>query len=160
MVGIPSPNSACTCSLLPSPHDSSVSQKASLGVTVKVIAWITNLPLPCGLSEVKWNEVTQSCPTLCDPKGCSLPGSSVRGIFQAWILEWVAISFSRGSSWPRDQTRVSHIAGRCFTVWATRGVSQKVQTSSINTTKISCMSIHQQWAIQKDMKTVMPFTIA
>ena len=50
---------------------------------------------------------------------CSLPGSSVHGIFQARILEWIAISFSRGSSQPRDWTRVSHIAGRCFTIWAT-----------------------------------------
>ena len=46
--------------------------------------------------------LAQSCPTLCDPMGCSLPGSSVRGIFQARILEWVAISFSRGSSRPGD----------------------------------------------------------
>ena len=45
---------------------------------------------------------------------------SVHGIFQARVLEWVAISFSRGSSWPRDQTRASHIAGRRFTVWASR----------------------------------------
>ena len=51
---------------------------------------------------------------------CSLPGSSVLGIFQARVLEWVVISFSRGSSQPRDQTQVSCIAGRRFTVWATR----------------------------------------
>ena len=57
---------------------------------------------------------------LCDPMDCSLPGSSVHGILQARILEWVAISFSRGSSQPRDQTRISCIAGRFFTVWATR----------------------------------------
>ena len=50
---------------------------------------------------------------------CSLPGSSVHGIFQARVLEWVAISFSRGSSWPRDQTQVSCIAGRRFNLWAT-----------------------------------------
>ena len=50
----------------------------------------------------------------------SLPGSSVHGIFQARVLEWVAISFSRGSSRPRDQTQVSRIAGRHFTLWATR----------------------------------------
>ena len=55
---------------------------------------------------------------LCDPMDCSLPGSSVHGIFQARILEWVAISFSRRSSRPRDWTRVSHIVGRRFTVWA------------------------------------------
>ena len=71
-------------------------------------------------SEVNWSEVAQSCPTLCDPMDCSLSGSSVHGIFQARVLEWVAISFSRGSSQPRDRTWVSHIAGRCFTVWATR----------------------------------------
>ena len=55
--------------------------------------------------------VTQSCGTLCDPMDCSLAGSSVHGILQARILEWVAIFFSRGSSRPRDRTWVSHIAG-------------------------------------------------
>ena len=49
----------------------------------------------------------QSCPTLCDPMDCSLPDSSVHGISQARILEWVAISSSRGSSQPRDQTHIS-----------------------------------------------------
>ena len=62
----------------------------------------------------------QSCPTLCDPLDSSPPGFSVHGILQARILEWVAISFSGRSSPPRDRTQVSHIAGRCFTVWATR----------------------------------------
>ena len=56
--------------------------------------------------------VTQSCLTLCDPMDCSLPGSSVHGILQARVLEWVAIPFSRGSSPPRDQTRVSYLTGR------------------------------------------------
>ena len=60
------------------------------------------------------------CPTLCDLIDCSLPGSSIRVIFQARVLEWVAISFSRGYTWPRDWTRVSCIVGRRFTVWATR----------------------------------------
>ena len=69
------------------------------------------------------SEVAQSCPTLCESMNCSLPGPSVHGIFQVRVLEWVAISFSRGSSWPRDRTPVSHIADRRFTVWATRGVS-------------------------------------
>ena len=67
-----------------------------------------------------WSEVSQSCPTLCNPMDCSLSGSSVYGIFQARVLEWIAISFSRGSSQPRNQTRVSCIAGRRFTIWATR----------------------------------------
>ena len=65
------------------------------------------------------SEVAQSCPTLCNPMDCSLPGSSVHGIFQAIVLEWIAISFSRGSSQPRDRTRVSRIIDRRFTVWAT-----------------------------------------
>ena len=70
------------------------------------------------------SEVAQSCPTLCDPMDCSPPGSSIHGIFQARGLEWVAISFSRGSSWPRDRTQASRIviAGRRFTGWATRQV--------------------------------------
>ena len=66
------------------------------------------------------SEVAQSCPTLCHPMDCSLPGSSLHGILQARVLEWVAISFSRGSSRPRDRTRVSHIPGRRFNLWATR----------------------------------------
>ena len=60
----------------------------------------------------------QSCPTLCGPMDYSLPSSSVHGIFQAWILKWVAISSLRGSFQPRDQTRIfcsSCIAGRFFT---------------------------------------------
>ena len=67
----------------------------------------------------KKKKVAQSCPTLCNPMDCSLPSSSIHGIFQVRILEWVAISFSRRSSRPRDWTRVSRIVGRCFTIWAT-----------------------------------------
>ena len=58
--------------------------------------------------------VTQLCPTLCHPRDCSPPGSSVQGTLQARILEWVATPSSRGSSQPRDQTQVSNIAGRVF----------------------------------------------
>ena len=68
--------------------------------------------------------VTQLCPTLCNPMDCSSPGSSVLGILQARILEWVAIPFSR-SSWPRNQTQVSCIAGRLFIIWATRKAPSK-----------------------------------
>ena len=57
---------------------------------------------------------------LCDPMDCRPPGSSVHGILQPRILEWVAISFSRGSSRPRDRNWVFRITGRCFTLWATR----------------------------------------
>ena len=59
------------------------------------------------------------CPALHDTMVCSLPGSSVHGIFQARTLEWVAISFSRGFSQPRDRTEVSCIPGGFFTAWAT-----------------------------------------
>ena len=66
-------------------------------------------------------KVPQLYPTLCETVDCSLPGSSVHGILQARILEWVADPFSRGSSQPRDWTQVSHIEGGFFTIWATRG---------------------------------------
>ena len=76
------------------------------------------------------SEVVQSCSTLCDPIDCSLSGSSVHGIFQAIVLEWVAISFSRGSSQPRARTQVSRIVECRFTVWATREVlGRKVMTN-------------------------------
>ena len=68
------------------------------------------------------SEVAWLCPTLFDPMDYSLPGSSVHGIFQARVLEWVAISFSRGSSWPRDWTQVFCLTVRLFTIWATREV--------------------------------------
>ena len=64
--------------------------------------------------------VAQLCPTLCDPLDCSLPDSSVHGILQTRILKWVAIPFSRGSFWNRDQIQVSCIIGRFLTVWDTR----------------------------------------
>ena len=70
------------------------------------------------------SELTQSCPTLCNPVDYSPPGSSIHGrVLEARVLECVAISFSRGSSWPRDQTKVSRIEGRHFTIWATREAS-------------------------------------
>ena len=79
---------------------------------------------------------------------CSLPASSIHGIFLARVLEWVAISFSRGSSWPRDQTQVSHIVGRCFTVWATREASiyiSEVYTENltVNIHTLNCSMDHQ-----------------
>ena len=65
-------------------------------------------------------KATQSHPTLCHSMDFSPPGYTVHGIFQARILEWVAIPFSRGSSQPRDRPQVSCIAGKFFTLWATR----------------------------------------
>ena len=89
--------------------------------TLQADSWPSEPPWkPC--LDHKWTEVkvVQSCPALCDPTYCSLPGSSAHGILQARILEWVAVSFSGESSQTRDRTQVSCITGRCFTVWATR----------------------------------------
>ena len=69
--------------------------------------------------------VAQLCPVLCNAIDCSPPGSSVHGIFQARTLEWIAISFSRRSSQPGDQTGVYHIVGRSFTPWATKEAPEK-----------------------------------
>ena len=69
--------------------------------------------------------VAQLYPILCDPMDCSPPVSSVQGILQARILEWIAIPFSRGSSQPMDQTLVSCIAGKLFTIWATGKTSRR-----------------------------------
>ena len=66
---------------------------------------------------VKWSEVAQLCLTLCDPMDCSPPGFSIHGIFQAWVLEWVATSFSRGSSLPRDWTQVSRVQHICMCIY-------------------------------------------
>ena len=65
-----------------------------------------------------------SCVRLWDIMDCSLPGSSIQGIFQTRVLEWVAISFSRGSSQPRDWNQVFCIVDRCFTTWANREVQE------------------------------------
>ena len=82
---------------------------------------------PCRYEKFKWKKVkvlvAHPCPTLSDPMDYSPPGSSVQGILQARILKWVAIPFSRG---PRDQTWVSHTAGRFFTIWANREVQFQV----------------------------------
>ena len=72
----------------------------------------------------------------------SLPGSSIHGTFQPRILGWVAISFSRGSSWPRDRTQVSRTAGRFFTIWATREALVKMWY----------VYIYRQWSIIQPQK--------
>ena len=121
-----------------------ISPKQSLGgprKQTRAIFWCGD-PTSCYFSEnqvlpfssnlyaydVLWSQgahycsVTQSCPTLFDSMNCSPPGSSVHWIFQARILEWVTISFSRGSSWLKDQTHVSCIGRRVLYHWATRKV--------------------------------------
>ena len=87
--------------------------------------------LPLIFSQLVWvyAKSLQSCLTLCNPMNCSLPGSSVHRILQARILEWVAIPFSSGSSWPRDWTQASCIAGRFFTIWATTEAPQLTSRS-------------------------------
>ena len=82
--------------------------------------------------------VTKLCPTLWDPTDCSPPGSSVYGILQARVLEWVAISFSRRSSSPRDLIQVSCIAGRLFTIWAKREAHRALIHSISSTFQLDC----------------------
>ena len=71
-----------------------------------ILAWEISWTVePGGLQSESASEVAQLCVTICDPMDCSLPGSSIHGIFQAKVLEWVAISLSRGSSWSRGRIR-------------------------------------------------------
>ena len=79
-------------------------EEAKTSTKAKVWRWKSK---SCASLSFVYVSITQSCPTLCDLVDCSLPGSSVQGILQVRRLEWVAIPFSRGSSWPRDWTRVS-----------------------------------------------------
>ena len=87
-----------------------------------------------------------SCVWFHDPVDCSPPGSSVHGISQARILEWIATSFSMGSSWPTDQTRVSRIAGRFFTVWDTRVTSLQMEPR----TKLLMLKVHTSFSTFQD----------
>ena len=84
--------------------------------------------------------VTQSCPTLCDSLDCSLPGSSVHGILQARILEWVVMPSSRGSSHLRNWTQVFCTVGRFLTIWDTREaldtVVRRLQNTSWNSSPV------------------------
>ena len=80
---------------------------------------------------------SQSCLILWDLMDCNLPHSSVCGIIKARIFEWVAISFFRGSSWPRDRTQVCCIAGGFFTIWATREATDNNNNNSKNNNTIA-----------------------
>ena len=112
--------------------------------------------------------VPQSCPSLCNPMDYNPSGSTVQGILQARILEWVAISFSRGSSLPRDQIWVSCIAGRFFTVWATREAlcpQVKVKVKSLSCARlfatpwiVACTKLLRPWDFQsKKYWSGLPF---
>ena len=84
----------------------------------------------------------------CDLMVCSLPGSSFHGILQARILEWVVISFSRASSWPRTQIQVSCIAGRFFTIWAMREAQGSKSSVHINEhNQWHCLSLGLEWKL-------------
>ena len=104
--------------------------------------------------KVKESEVAQSCPTLCDPMDCSLPGFSVHGISPARILEWVTISFSRGSSRPRNRTWVSCIGGRRFNLWAIREAQFQVY-SKVNQLYI-CMKVKSSLTLCNPMDCSPP----
>ena len=92
-----------------------------------------------GISD--FNEwLNQSCLTLFNPVDGSLSGSSVHGLLQVRILEWVAIPFSRGSSQPRDQIRVSPVAGTFFTVWV-------IREALVNMTKLILNPVDQHRGI-------------
>ena len=127
--GIPSPPLALFVVMLPKAHLTSHSRMSGSRWVI-IPSWLSGLcvflkntlemfkKLYINIVEFYVKvKVTQLCPTLCHPTDCSPPGSSVQGIHQARILEWVPIPFSRGSSWPKDRTQVSCTAGRFFTVW-------------------------------------------
>ena len=120
--------------------------------------WVLHWPPISHLSPSPWKSerVAQLCPILCDPMDYSLPGSSVHGILQARILEWVVISFSRGSFQPRNRTQVSCTAGRFFTLWATREtppspwVSLFPETHNIEIKPINNPTITSEWSSEKN----------
>ena len=103
----------------PSPGDHS-----PLNVLLKLVFYWGSLQLyPSGILACNFLFLWCLCPAFCNPMDCSLPSLSVHGILQTRILEWVTISFSRGSSWLRDWTQISCIAGGLFAIiWATREV--------------------------------------
>ena len=108
---------------------------------------------------IKMSEWSCSVMSNSLPRNCSPPRSSIHGIFQARILEWVAISFSRGSSRPRDQTQVSHIAGRCFTILATREVQKKKNQDEVSEIT-SVMQVKQLWSIEESLSSDKEWTWA
>ena len=123
---------------------------------------INNLRYADDITLMAESEVTQLCPTLRDPMDCSLLGSSIRGVLQARIVEWVAMPSSRGSSQPRDWTQVSHIAGRFFTIWATREASQPPLFFSMKESESevaqSCLTLCDPWTVAHQAPPSMGFS--
>ena len=118
------------------------------GIVSKVRASVTSTSYSVflGLSHVCYccRLGTQLCPILCNPMDCSPSGSSVHGIFQARILQWVVIPSFRGSSQPRYQTWVSCIAGRFFIIWDTRE-AQKITNVSISIRELNPRLLCDRW---------------
>ena len=100
-------------------------------ISYRLLSAAFNYIIDTNMKTESWKLVAQSCPTLCNPMDCSPPGSSVHGILQARVLESVAISFSRGSSQPRDQIQVSCIPGRFFTIWANHKGCKSIQSKRL-----------------------------
>ena len=114
-LGRPSlPHMCSSCSCLSSVETFLTPGWAYRPLLCSPVALPADIPLVCA-------KLLQSCPTLCDPMDCSPPGSSVHGILQARMLEWVVMSFSRGFSWPRAQTHISCVSSIIiFTTSTTR----------------------------------------
>ena len=106
----------------PSPSEGRQTENHNHRILTNLITWITAFSNSMKLWAMPFRATQDRI--LCDPMDCSLPGSYIHGISQARKLEWVAISFSRAPSQPRDWTQVSWVAGRCFTTWAIREALQ------------------------------------
>ena len=143
-------------------EQSQVPSKNSVNVSVLVV---TVVVLVAGIAVSEKGKVkvkSLSCPTLCHPMDCSLLGSSIHGIFQARVLEWVAMPSSRGSSRPRDWTQVSQAAGRLYhlshwglllaqlyLVWVHTRTPHKVLPSRISYITMHKDAFHTDWTEMK-----------
>ena len=111
------------------------------------LGWLTSELLISFFPHESESKVAQLCLTCSDSMDCSLPGSSVHGIFQARVLKWVAVSFSR------DRTRVPRIVDRRFTVWATR--EQIVNNVVLMSYREEWSKDFQKWAVHTVIITAL-----
>ena len=134
---------ACSCSTL---IPVSVVTKWSPYVCLSVFSTSYRDISHIGLERKKRKWVAQLYLTLCNPMDCNLPGFFIHSIFQARVPEWVAISFSRESSQPRDQTQVSRIASRRFTLWVTREALTGLEDTlnQYDLVSLNCIYLHLQ----------------
>ena len=129
------------------PRSRSCCSRSTSSLLVSVLRCLLLVSFAC-TPVMKTESKNVSHLVVSDSANCSLPGSSVHGILQAGILERVAISFSRGSSQSRDQTPVSCMAGRFFTIWATREAPSS-DAEAPSTPLPSCFSNKQIWHLAK-----------